>query len=284
MKRIATFTLMMVFTFSMLLIPTSSNIICVQASSTIYPQYYEETRFKDMAIAPRGGTPVEIIFEQIHFARRERVVNAIQPQMPDIASNINCGVTAATNKIAWYQRQFPQLIPGHHPGWQVGNNWFWNVRTPQIDEMIDELHIRMGGRGAVGVTFMEYLTGFGQYVHFRDLSTEIGFHRAGYNEMSPSFFTAIANGMPVSIFLGGYNITNGPSPNDIGVDVITLVRHSGYHVMVAFGYQIVSYFDADDNMFRQDVYLRVANGLSGNGWLRINTHASLHYAISLHIH
>jgi len=276
-KRISTFTLTIVFALCnmvMVLAPARSHISQVNAYSG------QETLYKD--IVPFGGTPILTIFEHIHYTRREVVQNVIWPNVPNYFG-VNCGVTGAGNKIAFYNRQFPQLIPGHNPGFQFGNNWFWTPTTPQITAMMDELNVRMGGRGRDGVTFVEYFTGYAQFVHFRGLTTSFAMHRAADNAVLPSFFDAIANGVPVSMFFSGYNLTGGIPVHATGHDVIALTQHSGNHIMIAFGYQRVYYFDAYDNMFRQDLYVRVSDGFGSTGWARINTHSTLNNAITLNI-
>jgi len=258
----------------MLLMPTTMNPTRINASVD------EETRYKDFVAF--GGTPVQNIIEHIQYSRREIVMNTIFPGLPNY-SGINCGVTGAGNKIAFYNIQFPELIPGHNPGFQLGANWFWSPTTPQIRAMMDELDVRMGGRGPGGVTFWEYVAGFANFTVSRGVTPTLDTVRAGNNAVLPSFFTAIANGVPVSLFLNGYNTTNGPSIHSTGHDIRVLTRHSGGHIMIAFGYQRVYYFDHNDNLFRQDLYLRVSSGFGTTTWTRINTHSILDHAITLHM-
>ena len=81
-----------------------------------------------VGIQPLGGVPIQSHAEQIHYASRQVSSYRIFPQMPSYG-NHNCGVTGAGNKIAFYNLQFPQLLPGHFPGGMSGNIWHWMTQN-----------------------------------------------------------------------------------------------------------------------------------------------------------
>jgi len=277
-KRIAAFTLVLVLSGFFFLIPGSSNPVHAQAASE---QSYR--KYKTMA---RGGTPGETITERIDWHRREVVTNRINPGIPGYMSSYNCGVTAGGLVVAWYHHlPHINLIPNHNPGFWFNGVFRWANSTAAVHNMFSNLHTRMGGLGPQGVTIPQFITGLGSYVLSQNHTMSLDSVRANNNELRPSFKTAIANGQPVSLFLYGFNVMGMSGLRSFdGHDTVFFVQYSGAHVMLAYGYHIISYFDENNVMFRQDTYLFVNTGFGGTGDLmRINSHATLDEALVTHI-
>jgi hypothetical protein len=201
-------------------------------------------------------------------------------RLPHYASGMHCGVTGGGHVIAYYNIANTNLIPGHLAGAWWNGSWVWNQQTQAIVNMFSALHASMGGGN--GVTFHQYMGGIGNFTVAQGYSMAFDTHRAGSNSLLPSFFTTIQNGKPISLFFDGYNTSS--EINVHGADQIAITQYTGTHIMIAFGYRVISYFDSNNVMFRQDTYLHVSSGLSaGNTTMRINSHCNLHHAISTHI-
>jgi len=284
MKRVSAFVMAMVFALGFsfgFVLPVSMS---VQATTYEEP-IFMSTQFVDYngGISIRGGDVVRPVLERIDFHRREIEMFAMNPNMPIYMSGFNCGVTAGGSKIAFYQRIHRELIPGHNPGVFIGPHWAW-TSGPLVTAMFNELHGRMGG--GIGVTIDQYWIGIAGYAMSRGLGFELGHIHRSDGTLRPSFFTAIHNNQPVSLFLNGFNIISNIGFNlNASHDIISFVEYAGRHIMVAYGYRILSYFDENDVMFRQDIYLNVHTAFSSipRAFIRINTHSTLETALVTHI-
>lgn len=261
-KRIVSFTLMLVFALcgALFCIPTGA-VVNSQASGTKYQI--------------SGGTPIGGISEFIYYDHSEIDSFALNPSMP-VYGAINCGVMSGVNTVAWYNKELTGLIPGHTPGRYIGSSWGWTTKNQYIKDLCDELDTLMGGGGSSGVTISGYLGGMISYVSGKNYSLAISDVRAGNNSLNSSFKTAIQAGGLVALFLDTFNITSSVGVLHYnGYDYISLTQYTGCHVMTAFGYKEISYFDQYNVMFRKDMYARVQTGCGDDGWIRINDYCTL---------
>ena len=64
----------------------------------------------------------------------------------------------------------------------------------------------------------------------------------------------------MALFLSGYNVTVIMDSN--GTISITQYNYTGNHIMVAFGYEIITYYDANNNVIHSYTLMVVASGSS----------------------
>jgi len=230
----------------------------------------------------RGGMEIETISERIHFARRESVRHVLTPALPPYTSDYSCGPTGGANIVAYFNRIHPNLIPGHRAGMQIGNTFIWaSGDSPGIHNMQTELFHLMGGNRD-GVTENQYMWGLERFARDRRFFKTLIDYFHGMNQMQ-SIRYAFHNNMLVSLFMKDFNIffnhglTSFP---ERGYDSASFSLYAGNHIMIAYGYEIVSYFNANNVMFRQDTYLYVNTGLDHPlQRTRINTHGTLHRSV-----
>ena len=247
----------------------------------------QETRYLSyQPITPFGGNLIGGVSERIDYHRRESITNRTNPPAPSYATNYTCGVTAGSVIIAYHNRTMPNLIPGHNAGIMLPNGAFlWAPgSSPGLLNTYTAIFNAMGGCMG-GVTMLQWMGGMSSFIGQRGHSVIFGAAHTGPNSLNQTYFrNQIANGRPVALFLNGFNIMGGGGLqvfSEQGFDLVTFGAYAGAHIMVAYGYNIVSYFDANDVMFRQDVYLNVNTGLGPNAFIRINTHAHMDWAMSL---
>jgi len=278
MKKLSHAVLALVFALGTLM------FISTSPTNEVSAEFDERVFMSSDNMEARGGDPVTYFTERIDFHRREFSTFSLNPTIPAHLSLYHCGVTGAAAKISWYHVQHPSLKPGHNPGMHFGNQFFWGPPSPVTRAMHSELNVRMGG--GAGVTIDQYIMGIGGFLRSRDFRVSVGQVRAGNNSVSPSFFTSMHNGIPVALFLDGFNLLSPTSiQSNNGFDIVSLVEHRGLHIMAAYGYLTLSYFNANNVMFRQDVYLHVNTGFAGmpRGLIRISSHSTLVSAITTHI-
>jgi hypothetical protein len=153
-----------------------------------------------------------------------------------------------------------------------------------INPMFAEMNTTMGGGGANGVTMWQYLLGMSSYASNNGGYTMfIDTVRENNNAVDDDFKMYIQMHRPVALFLNGYNISTTGLRHHGTHDFVDLTEYAGGHIMVAYGYQEVFYYDANGVMFRTDMYARVHTG-SSIGWTRINTHSTLDAAWVTHLY
>ena len=229
-----------------------------------------------------GGTLIRTINETIYYARRDVDQYYLNPGLPLYYGN-SCGIIAGGVSIAHFNVDYTNLIPGHTAGKYVLGKWSWTGQNNYIDDLFAQLYIDMDAN-SYGVTIAGYLDGLDTYVDRQ------GYEFTSTNTMNGSALdlgaciSAFQSGELVSIFMDGFNVTDGPLASFAGgEDLFILEEYAGAHVMAAYGYAIVEYFDEFETMFRQDTFLAVNNGFGDLGYVRINANITIDdcYAINV---
>ncbi|MCL2847923.1 MAG: hypothetical protein FWE13_04140 [Firmicutes bacterium] len=276
-RRLITYILvfMMVLGFSVIgLGATPQQTYIGQALNVeerIYSDFNSEIIFpgeqghEEYAISSRGSSPIEFYTERVNFHTRVQRGFVMNPAVPSyLAHGYTCGITAGGVAIAYYNRQFPQLIPGHTAGFYMGNIWLWNPQNQLVDAMFGQLFMLMGGNPA-GVTIVQYVTGMMMYVALRGRSIQMQSLRTGSNRLNETALkNAFRSGMLVSLFAVGFSIVGitGGIVTNANHDLISHNIGTENHVMMAYGYRYIRYYNASNQLIRRDIYLYVNTGLS----------------------
>jgi hypothetical protein len=233
-----------------------------------------------------GGTFLGSFTETVTYHRREVESFIFNPALPGYIAS-QCGVESGINIVAWYNRIYPQqLIPGHNPGIAIGPAWIWAAPTVHLANASNQLYADMNATPN-GVTIAGYLGGLNTYANRMGFSFLTGslMHNGA---LSPSYKAALQNGWLISVFVDGFNVAplNAFRPNfpGVGQDTYGGEEYSGAHIMTAYGFMEIKYFNANNTMFRSDIYLYVNVGLGGGlGLTRLTTHTVLDDARVTHI-
>jgi hypothetical protein len=123
-----------------------------------------------------------------------------------------------------------------------------------------------------GVTINGYLNGMTTFTARQNQTfSHVNVKGTGGAVLNPFYRVAIMSGMLMTVFLDGFNIMDNLSiktPSQ-GVDTVSMERYVGAHVMAVYGFREISYFNAQNVMFRHDIYLMVDDGLGSLGMTRI---------------
>jgi len=86
--------------------------------------------------------------------------------------------------------------------------------------------------------------------------------RTGHNQLNEAAMTAaFRRGELVSLFKRGYSIVGlGGIETFADHDLIFHNRQTGNHIMIAYGYRRIRYYNAANQLIRNDIYLYVATG------------------------
>lgn len=231
----------------------------------------------------RGGNLIGTFNEKIDYTKTDVDTYVISPAIPGyIASSYSCGITAGGNIISWYNKQYPELIPGHTAGSTFLGAWRWTGQNAAIDNMFTNLYTAMGSNPN-GTTISNYKSGLTSYTAGKGRTMNITSVYNSSNSLSSSFKTAIKNGQLLSIFLDGFNLSSLEFYT--GYDKVLVSEYAGAHVMTAYGYYEVSYLNAQNVKFRTDTYLLVGTSynMPATGLLRINTNCTIDDAYITHV-
>jgi hypothetical protein len=227
-----------------------------------------------------GGTQIGVVTETIHYAyKHDSTIFVHIPGLPGYSSTLGCGVVAGSNIIAWYNKYLPGLIPGHTAGSYFLGNWRWTTANALTAALNAQLVIDMKIVNN-GVTIPDYLDGLGIYAarHGRAFASVNVMGPAGV--LNPSFMTHLQTGKLMTVFVDGFNYV--PFAGGIlcfqaqGHDVVIRDVWAGLHAMAVYGYRVISYFNAQHHMFRQDTYLYVNTGMGGQlGLFKVSCNAAI---------
>lgn len=244
------------------------TIIYAQSEETVYA---------------RGGDKINSFSETINYSTRVNEYHVNWPALPGYFSNYTCGITGGVNLIAWYNRLYP-LIPNHLAGIEFMGEWVWNGQTQQISDLFPTLYTAMNA-SAQGVTMSGYLNGLKSYTIGKGKTFTQTSHRNSNGTLNNSYMTAVEDGKLLTLFVDGFNFTQGPAGYS-GYDIVTVEEYSGAHILVVYGYYNVSYYNSSSNIpFRQDKYLLVHTGFGALlSWIKLNGyHITIDQLYTTHI-
>lgn len=224
-------------------------------SNKIYASNNPDVSFK-------GGTNIETIEETINYAYKIEDEYFNPYKVPGYLSQYTCGISAGGVAIGYYDKTYDELIPNHTGKIFLGK-YLWAPQGTAVDSMYDNLYTKMNATSE-GVTIDGYLGGVSSYVSSRGRSVLFTKSMASIGQLNSSQYkTALQNDKLLSIFIDGFSIIDYDLLRTYdGYDVITTDISRGAHIMVAFGYLDISYYNSSNQCFRKDSYIHVNTGFS----------------------
>lgn len=186
----------------------------------------------------------------------------------------SCACSAGANIIAYYDRFYPNLVPGFEPGFQrptyysyFGMGAFYDQQQGIINDMYDVMGTNTNGAGTSKPQYnqglADYVTSHGQNISYTSVaSNNLLDLNALYNQLQA--------GHPVTLFLNGYNIVSCVD-NGSSVSLLKFI-YTSTHMMVVFGMEKVSYYNTAGQLVQQYVYLEIATCLDLYGCVYIVNH------------
>jgi len=219
-------------------------------------------------VTARGGLPIDFYREYVNFSRRTQTGFSLPDKTPHWISNYTCGITAGAVIFGYYNRWINNLIPNQEAGRYItiGNNtrWMWNAASANGGRVFQsQLFAQMGGNPA-GVTMQQFLNGMQFQAASRGRGITQQTLRIGHNQLNEAALSnAFRTGQLVSLFMSGYSIVPfGDIRTFANHDLIIHNIVEGNHVMVAYGYRRIRYYNAANQLIRSDLYLYVKTGFS----------------------
>lgn len=215
-----------------------------------------ETRYAD---APVYST---YAFETINYTKKEVVGQQDTAGGCPLYYNTNltnaCGPIAGAEIVAFYDKYYPELIPNWVSYYEASGKYRAQDSTyvgPLLQELYDLMSTNVNGDG---VSESEFTTGLKTYFTNHGRTMSLSSIKSGSTFNYTSCKSAIDSNKVIVLFVKPgdlYTMTYGN-----GFDAIASFNISGNHIMVAYGYLKINYYNSA-GLFRTDTYLKVATGL-----------------------
>lgn len=174
----------------------------------------------------------------------------------DNLSNV-CGPIAGTAIVAFYDKYYPELIPGWESYYPAtgkyrlqGSTYYYSV----LHELYTLMQTNVNGDG---VSESEFKTGLQTYINNHGYSASYTNVKSGSSLNYSACKNAIDNNKVIVLFtkpgavymLGEYS----------GYDTWTEINITGNHIMYAYGYIQIKYYNSA-GLFRTETVLKVSTG------------------------
>lgn len=222
------------------------------------PQTETTTRYADQ---PFLSTYAQ---ETVNYTRKVIVEqNTTDGQSPMYSPNSGqtnaCGAVAGAEIVAFYDKYYPEMIPGWD-SYFTSNGKYRLKDSTYVPALMNELYTLMRTNvDDVGVSENDFKNGLKTYINNKGYSISYQSVISGNNVNYSACKSAIDNNKVIVLFAKAgdvYTISSGT-----GFDTITPTNIAGAHIMVAYGYKQIQYYNAG-GVFRTDIYLEVAMGQS----------------------
>ncbi len=199
--------------------------------------------------------------ETIYFTRREIVEEKCTPkntpQYRQLSGYSNsCGPVAGSIIVGYYDKYYPDLIPGWESFYSSGVYRFQD--TVYVPELFKELYKLMRTNvDDAGVSEYDFKNGLKQYVNnngynlqYQSLGSGTNFNYEDYKKAIDSNKVVALLTLPCDVYKLAQNDT---------YDYAGAFNIAGPHIMVGYGYAQIKYYN-EKGLFRTDTYLEVAVG------------------------
>lgn len=233
-------------------------LICVMAFGAWAPVENAEERYADAQFYSTYAT------ETVYYTRRDIVelgsTDGGAPQYTAMNGMTNaCGAVAGAEIVAFYDKYYPALIPGWTSYYPASGKYRLEDST-YVPALMNSLYTLMRTNvDDVGVSKTDFLNGLKSYVNGQGYIITYQDVKSGQTVDYEACKNAIDNNKVVVLLAyptSVYDVINGTNE-----DYITSINISGAHIMVAYGYAQVNYYNANE-LFRTDKYLNVVTGRS----------------------
>ena len=167
-----------------------------------------------------------------------------------------CGAVAGAEIVAFYDKYYPELIPGWESFYGSGKYRSQSTTyiTPLMKELYSLMQINVNGEG---VSESEFKTGLQKYFTNHGYTASFASVKSGSTLNYSACKTAVNSNKVIVLFIKPGNVYQ--ISEDDGYDVIASYTIAGNHIMIAYGYLQVKYYNST-GLFRTDTYVEVATG------------------------
>ena len=170
-----------------------------------------------------------------------------------------CGAIAGAEIVAFYDKYYPNLIPGWD-SYYPATGKYRTQNTTYISPMMVELyHLMQTNVAGEGVSESEFKTGLQQYFTNHGYTASFSSVKSGSTLNYSACKTAVDSNKVIVLFITPGNVYD--IAEFANYDSVASYTIGGNHIMIAYGYFQVKYYNST-GLFRTDTYLEVATGSS----------------------
>lgn len=231
--------------------------------------------------------------ETIQYARKEIESTLINNNYPIILNNNNqltnfCAPVAGASLVTFYDRYFDNLIPDATVGYFRNGDYYYYpmvVNSAKIQNVINTLYTSMGTNTVEpGTTQNMFKNGLQSYINGKGRSISYNNVMSGNELDIEKIISNLVDGKPIVLYVLNYQLAKLVSNN--ASDVLTYSNFNANHIMVAYGYYKVKYFDSSDVNFRTEILLKVSSGIVGwsEAYYRVDGYGILNDAEAVRVY
>ena len=234
----------------------------------------DEIRYGGFYGDSETATMSDITSEQVYYTDREveyfTTDNNVPLYTPNTTLANSCGATGGAIIVGFYDKYYENLIPGYTT-YYTANGRYKPVDSTYIPALMVDLYDLMRTNvDDVGVSESDCRNGLRSYVQGKGYSLTYTSIKTGSALNMNACKNAFLNNKPILLFCeeAGVVAVNEYS----GYDHLVTMTIANNHIMVAYGYYQVKYYNGSNN-FRTDTYFFVAPGLYGLtvGWVNVDS-------------
>lgn len=229
--------------------------------------------------------------ETFSYSRKEIDTYKMNNSFPDYYNTNTsltntCANVAGANVIGYYDRYYDDLIPNCAAGILRGTNYTYypmNTFKEKKQAVIDWLYISMKTNTTDnGTTESDCLEGLSEYVQEKGRGITYSSIMTNNTFDFEKFESELREGKPIMFFLSGYNFV---LVKDIENQVtITKNEYTGNHIVVAYGYQKVNYYNGNNVLIKTNIYIYISTGILGtSGFYLLNNGGNIDSAKAVDI-
>lgn len=178
---------------------------------------------------------------------------------PENGMSNACGAVAGATIVAFYDKYYDNMIPDWVSYYPASGRYRMrdSVYVPNVMwELYDLMQTNVKD---VGVSEQEFVNGLKTYINNQGYSVNMQNVVSGSSIDYQACKNAINNNKVIALLSHAGDIYMVGEKS--GQDIVTPVNIAGSHIMVAYGYYEINYYNSNNTLFRTDIYLDVATGL-----------------------
>lgn len=234
----------------------------------------DEIRYGGFYGDSETATMSDITSEQVYYTSKSvdsfSTDNYVPFYTPNTTLANSCGATGGAIIVGFYDKYYENLIPGYTT-YYTANGRYKPVDSTYIPALMVDLYDLMRTNvDDVGVSESDCRNGLRSYVQGKGYSLTYTSIKTGSALNMNACKNAFQNNKPILLFCEEAGVAYIGEAS--GYDNITTTPIANNHIMVAFGYYQVKYYNGSNN-FRTDTYFYVAPGLFGltSGWVNVDS-------------
>lgn len=226
----------------------------------------EEICFADDGF--NGSSFIRTEQEIINYAYKTETEDYISCSLPKYGEGSSrpntCANIAGATLLGYYDKTYDEMIPNFTAGRTIRDKYIFNAKTSAVQDVIDDLYIRMAtNTTGNGTTANNCRNGLASYINSKGRNVTYTNVVSGGTINYSLYDQAVNNETPMILFVSGYTLLKlGDFTESATQDVLNMSLYGGTHTVVAYGRKNIKYYNASNQLIREENFLRVATGYS----------------------